>query len=146
MDSENYNEELRKVWRPNWLSSINELTSLRLQKNSWLDKNAPSAHWTFVEFMCSYFDNLGIDDNYKDPLKRKLLSSEEFEIIRPWHEALDKYKSPKNNDYAVNKILEDPSWLEIIEVGIKVKNELSKILSDEEKNILLEEIDHRKYC
>ena len=90
---------------------------------------------------------LGFEKKESPQTREEPLLPQRLACGRYFHKQVqNKYKSPKNNDYAVNKILEDPSWLEIIEVGIKVKNELSKILSDEEKNILLEEIDHRKYC
>ena len=48
----------RDAWRQRWLSSFNELTSIELQQKSWLDRFNKNSHWSFVEFMCSYFDNL----------------------------------------------------------------------------------------
>ena len=145
MNNKIYNEDLKKVWRPNWLSRINELTSLELQKRSWLDNDAPSPHWSFVEFMCSYFDDLGVENAYKDPLVRGLLSKQEFDIIKEWHDVLDKYNSPNDDDYNVANILSDPKWLEILELGIVAKNNLAKVLSESERQFLTEEIDHRKY-
>src|SRR5690606_4008924 len=98
-------DEGKNAWRENWLSSINELTSIDLQRNSWLDKTHTNTHWSFVEFMCSYFDDLAIDNSYNYPLKKGWISNQEFEIVREWHELLDKYNSPKNNDYDHEAIL-----------------------------------------
>ncbi|GAA4842227.1 hypothetical protein [Algivirga pacifica] len=136
---------IEEIWRNRWLSCINELTSLRLQRESWLDKTNSNPHWSFVEFMCSYFDDLGIDNNYAHQLNNDLISNKEFEIIKPWHELLDKYNSPKNDDYDVEKILEDKEWQLIVEKGVKVKIELSNCLNEAENQILNEEIDYRKY-
>jgi hypothetical protein len=145
MNTEQYNLELRENWRPQWLSSINELTNFELQKLSWLDSKVRNPHWSFVEFMCSYFDDLGLDNNYKDPLQRGLLTNQEFEIIKNWHEELYKYKSLGNNDYDDIAILNDPEWLKILQIGLVAKNKLAEILSDFEKQILTEEINYLKY-
>jgi len=41
----------KELWRDRWLSCINELTSIELQRKSWLDKSNTNPHWTFVEFI-----------------------------------------------------------------------------------------------
>ena len=135
----------KNLWRERWLSCINELTSLDLQKISWLDKTHTNPHWSFVEFMCSYFDDLAIDDNYKFQLDKGWVTKVEFEIIKNWHIALDNYKSPKNDDYDNEAILNDPKWLEIFKIGVKMRNELAKTLNETERQFLTEEIDYLKY-
>ncbi len=141
--SENQNQ--KKLWRDRWLSCINELTSFELQRKSWVDKSNTNPHWSFVEFMCCYFDDLGIDNNYEFQLKKGWIIKKEFDSIAVWHQLLDKYDSPKKDDYDVEAILTDKKWLMIIEEGEKAKNELSGNISDEEKRILLEEIDYKQY-
>ncbi len=135
----------KELWRNRWLCCINELTSLELQRKSWLDKSNTNPHWSFVEFMCSYFDDLGIDNNYKDQLKEGWISKSEFEIFQSWHGLLDKYDSPKGDDYDVKAIIEDKDWQLIVKEGKKAKLVLSKTLSKGENQILIEEIDYRKY-
>lgn len=132
----------KELWRNRWLSCINELTSLELQRESWLDKTNSNPHWSFVEFMCSYFDDLGIDNSYKYQLKEDWISKNEFEIIKMWHDLLDKYDPPTNDDYDVEAILEDKEWQLIVIEGQNAKSELSKSLSEEENQILIEEIDY----
>ena len=134
----------KELWRNRWFSCINELTSLKLQKQSWFDKRNSNPHWSFVEFVCSYFDDLGIDNNYEYQLNQGWITKTELDSIQTWHELLDKYDSPKNDDYDVEAIITDKNWLMIIEEGEKAKNELSKIISDEEKRILFEEIDYKR--
>lgn len=131
-------------WREKWLGCINKLTSLDLQKKSWLDRTHTNPHWSFAEFMCNYFDDLAIDDNYKDTLDKGWVTSQEFEIIKDWHEALDKYDSPKNDDYDNEAILKDPKWLDILKIGVSSKNKLAEIVSKSEKQILTEELDYSK--
>jgi len=130
------------LWRERWLGCINELTSLDLQKKSWLDKTHSNPHWSFVEFMCSYFDDLGIGDNYKYPIDNGWLTDQEFEIIKDWHEALDKYNSPKNDNYDHKAILTDPKWLDILQSGLRMKSKLASTLNETEKKILTEEINY----
>lgn len=95
--------------------------------------------------MCSYFDDLVIDDNYKYPLDKGWMTFQEYEIIKDWHEELDKYNSPKNDDYDDEAILNDPKWLDILKIGVNTKCKLAESLSEIEKQILTEEIDYTKY-
>jgi hypothetical protein len=135
----------RNLWRERWLGCINELTSLDLQKKSWLDTTHTNPHWSFVEFLCCYFDDLGIDDNYKYPLDKCWLTDQEFEIIKDWHEALEKYDSPKNDDYDHVAILNDPKWLAILQSGLTIKDKLASTLNETEKKILTEEINYLNF-
>ena len=135
----------KKLWRERWLGCINELTSLDLQKKSWLDMTQTNPHWSFVEFMCSYFDDLGIDDNYEYSIEKGWLTNNEFEIIKDWHEALDNYDSPKNDNHNPVSILNDPKWLAILQIGLIMKNKLSVTLNETEKKILTEEINYLNF-
>ncbi|MDQ0641308.1 hypothetical protein QF042_004873 [Pedobacter sp. W3I1] len=133
------------LWRERWLVCINELTSLNLQKKSWLDMTNANPHWSYVEFMCSYFNDLGIDDNYKHPLDKGWLTDQEFGIIKEWHEALDKYDSSKNDDYGHIAILNDSNWFDILQIGLTMKEKLVATLSERETEILTEEINYLKF-
>ena len=135
----------KKIWRERWLGCINELTSLDLQKKSWLDKTHTNPHWSFVEFMCSYFDDLSIDDNYKYQIDNGWLTDQELEIIKDWHEALDKYNAPKNDDYDHEAILKDPKWLDILQSGQIMKSKLASTLNETEKKILTEETNYLNF-
>jgi len=135
----------RNIWRESWLRCINELTTLDLQNKSWLDKTNTNPHWSFVEFICSYFDDLGIENNYKYPLEKGWLTEYEFEIINNWHELLDKYESPCNNDYDHLAILNDSSWLDILRTGLAMKSKLEAILDENEREILITEINYIRF-
>ncbi len=120
-----------------WLGSIAELTSIDLQRTSWLDTENQNPHWSFSEFMCSYFDDFGCDD-YGYRLAEGYLSAEEFETIRPWHELLDKYDSPNDEDWNDAKVLEDPKWLAIVSSGEVIRRRLEALLGPTELKFLNE--------
>jgi hypothetical protein len=141
----NEKQSQKGLWRNRWLSCVNELTSFELQQKSWIDKSNTNPHWSFVEFMCSYFDDLGIDNQYDYQLKENWITKNEFEIIQKWHKLLDNYESPTNDDYDVVEILKDRKWQMIVEEGRNAKTELSKTLNNAEKQILIDEIDYLKY-
>lgn len=135
----------RENWRKRWLSSINELTSIELQRASWLDKENTNPHWSFVEFMCCYFDDLVIGDTYKYQLEKNWITETEYQIILKWHSELDKYEALNKDNYDGVKILEDKNWLRIVDLGEKVKEKLANQLPECEKKILTEMIDYSKY-
>ncbi|MBK9732789.1 MAG: hypothetical protein IPO83_16175 [Chitinophagaceae bacterium] len=95
----------KEIWRERWLDCINELTSLNLQKKAWLDKANTNPHWSFVEFCSCYFDDLNIDDNYKYSIDNGWITGQEYEIIKDWHEALNRYNAPNNENHDHEAIL-----------------------------------------
>lgn len=133
----------KELWRNRWLSCVNELTSLVLQQKSWTDQSNTNPHWSFVEFMCSYFDDLSIDNNYENQLNQSWITKTEFEIISKWHCLLEEYKAPAH-DYDLEAILKDENWLSIVSEGLRAKQLLNKVIAEEEVLILNEEINHTK--
>jgi len=125
----------KNKWRELWLDSINELTTLELQKYSWL-KNTDSPHWSFVEFNSCYFDDLLIYD-YSFFINKKWLSNIEYKTIEKWHLDLYNYEPPKKDDYNHKAILKDEKWLKIVEIGKKSKEELIKLINKKEEKLLL---------
>lgn len=114
----------KEIWRERWLVSINELTSIDLQKKSWLMKENENPHWSFIEFTNCYFDDLCLDDDYLDVLKSNWVSIEEFEILKNWHFKLKSYNPPNDDYYNHELILKDINWIELVEFGKKVRVEL----------------------
>ncbi len=136
-------EQLRQ-WRKDWLDALNQLTDIELQKTSWLDMVQTNQHWSFIEFMCTYFDDLYLRDNYLYQLHNGTVTLQEYTILFDWHMALSQYKEPKDV-YDPYAILNDPLWIEIVKMGVAAKEELLSILDDEEKAILKEKTDYKKF-
>lgn len=134
----------KETWRQRWLESINELTSLDLQTKSWLNKKNTNPHWSFIEFMCCYFDDI-LFEEYEQLVEDGWLSRNEYEIIKIWHELLDNYNSPNKDDYDNKAILDDINWRQILQKGIIAKNELLELLTLDERQYLTKEIDYLKY-
>jgi hypothetical protein len=126
----------KEIWRQRWLESINELTSLDLQTKSWLDSSKQNPHWTFVEFMCSYFDDLFISENYSEFISKGWLTQKEYDVVKNWHDAIDKYESPDKHDYDHSAILKDQKWLDILKVGVNAKSKLVDLIDENEKKHL----------
>lgn len=85
--------------------------------------------------MGSYFDDVGCD-SYGDRLAEGNLSVEEFDTIKPWHEMLEKYDSPYDDDWNSAKVLADPKWLAIVSTGEVVRRRLETLLGPDELKIL----------
>ena len=126
----------KKMWRQRWLDSISELTSLELQQNSWLDPQNRSPHWSFVEFMCCYFDDLLGDHDYQHYIDKEWVMKDEYAAIKEWHTWLKGYEPPKGDPYDHKVILDDKKWQEITAYGEQAKKKLTWLLPTEEKEIL----------
>lgn len=133
--------EERNNWRERWLNSIYELTTIDLQINSWLNQQNTNPHWSYIEFIETYFDDLSLTDSYETILKQGWVTYQEYETIKEWHEKLDKYKAPDNDDHNHKAILEDSNWIEIVELGEKSKHQLAQMVNSKEKKILTQRIN-----
>ena len=127
----------KETWRRNWILMIKDLTNLKYQKKTWLDPNNTNPYYSFIEFMCSYFDDLNISDGYEKLINSGLVTQTEFESIAEWNNSLSEYDSPNNDDYNNKAVLNDPKWLEIIEIGIKSIENLKPKLSKSERSLLI---------
>lgn len=130
--------EYRKNWRQTWLTSLLCLSDIILQQR-WLDPRIRNPAWTYVEFMCVYFDDLRTGDGYADLISEGLLSFDEFQVIQNFHEALSAYEPPKG-DYDHQAILSDEKWQKIVAQGKTAMTSLREIISDlTEKNLFIME-------
>ncbi|MDH3472654.1 MAG: hypothetical protein OEM59_03090 [Rhodospirillales bacterium] len=127
----------RAAWRENWLSSIAEFADLELQRKTWLDPESDNPHWSFVEFMCCYFNDLNLTAGYGWVVDRALVTSEEVAAVRKMHAALDACKPPGGDEYDHARILDDPAWLGVVETAKEARSNLTKVLADPgEKRVL----------
>ena len=109
--------EFLALWRVRWKASVEELTSLEHQRKTWLDAEKLSVHYTYVEFMCCYFDDLLCGMSYNQLAENCSVSEQEKAVVIEWYTALDGYNSPRNDDYDDAAILDNHEWIRIVPLG-----------------------------
>jgi len=130
----------KETWRQDWLKSINELTSIDIQRNSWLDKNNTNPHWSFIEFIVCYFDDILEGKDYQHFILKGWITQKELESIKDWHKSLEGYESPNHNDYDHESILNDINWIQVVKQGVEAKRNLIQLINNEERKYLIDKI------
>ncbi|MCR5871395.1 MULTISPECIES: hypothetical protein [unclassified Sphingomonas] len=126
----NDNREPRRNWRMQWLGSIQEFADGEAQHRRWLDRTNTNPHYSFVEYMCCYFDNLCLSDRgYDWAVKENLISLMEAAAVAEFHQIVDAYHSP-TNDYDHDAILADPAWAEVVEAAKRAQAALLCLIGD----------------
>ena len=140
------NEELRRNWRMNWLRSIQEFADLDTQRRLWLDPDVPNRHYTFVEYMCSYFDDLAVFDDasvsgdaYAVARAQALVSAEEAAAVEPFHATLDAYEAPAGA-YDHEAMLADPKWRSVVAAAKAAQSALMPLNHDPEERRALTQV------
>jgi hypothetical protein len=133
--------ELRKHWRPAWLSSIQEFADIDTQRAKWLDPKNTNRHWSFAEFMCCYFDDIGLDETelgYSGWIEHGLITAIEAAAVADFHAIARAYKPPRGDHYDNAAILSDPKWLLVVEAAKKAQARLAELITDpRERDLLL---------
>jgi hypothetical protein len=95
-------------------------------------------HWSYVEIMCSYFDDLIGERTYDDLVTQSLISAEEATVVSPLHALLNGHESPDGDDSNGARVLADPAWQAIAAEAKATKERLAEHLVDPaEKHALL---------
>ena len=130
----------RKQWRAEWLSSIQQFSDIDTQRRRWLDLKNTNPHWSFIEYMCCYFDDIGLSNpnvGYEGWVAHGVASKEEVLAVSRFHAVADAYASPDNNDYDHAAILADPQWHKVVESAREAQQALAGMLSDPYEMVLL---------
>jgi hypothetical protein len=134
-----YIAEIRPQWRRTWLERIAEFSDYDLQRRSWFgspEYNSP--HWSFVEWMCTYFDDISLSSGYAGFVEDGLVSQDEADIVRDFHAAADAYTPPNGDDYDHSVILSDPAWLNVVSLADEARLRLLEILAEPSERTILE--------
>jgi hypothetical protein len=131
--------ELRRNWRSRWLGSIQEFADDEVQQRTWLDTTNTNPHFSFVEYFCCYFDDLGLSDGgYRWALNKGLVSENEAKAVSDFHRAADSYDRP-TDDYDHKAILADPKWGEVVAGARHAQAALLPLLDDpQDRRFLVE--------
>ncbi len=130
-----------------WLSSIQAYGDSETQKTRWLKPNERNPHFSFVECMCSYFDDayLGEDGAYEKQLGAEKVSAEEVSAVAEFHSIAASYESPSGDDYDTRAILQDPNWQEVVDAAQRAQKQLLALLTDSsERDALTRPLDWRE--
>ena len=130
-------QKLRRNWRKSWLGSIRDFADVETQRLMWHDASNTNPHYSFAEYICSYFDDLGLsDDGFRSALESGLVSAREIAAVDEFHRIADRYESP-TSDTDHHAILADPLWLEVVAAAQRAKRSLFDLLDDpRERGIL----------
>ncbi len=135
------NEELRHRWRSRWLGAIQEFADFEMQQSAWLDPAQANPHFSFIECMNCYFDDLLLnesDGGYKQRVNEGYVSADEAAIVSAFHALAEAYNSPKGDDYDNYAVLCDPDWLRIVVAAQAAQASLaSSLMDDQERRWLL---------
>lgn len=134
--------EIRRILRLRWLSCLNEFADVELQRRMWLDPANTNPHWSYVEIMCSYFDDMLMGRSYDALVAQGLVGTEEAAIVRPLHDLLDLHDAPGGDDWDAKRILADPAWLAICNLAKVTNLRLAGLLTEPaEREALLNPIE-----
>jgi hypothetical protein len=135
----NADPEFRQRWRLNWLGCLNEFADIDLQRRMWLHPDNRNPHWSYVEIMCSYFDDVMYQRTYAEVVAEGLVSAEEATTVASLHDLLDRHEAPGGDDWNSAKVLADPAWQAITAEAKATNSRLGKLLTDPaERQALLE--------
>lgn len=130
-------EEVRPAWRRGWLQSLQEIADLDIQKRAWLNPDNANPHYSYVEYVASYFDDLGLAscDGYSDAISEGLLSPAEASAVADFHARFDAYVGGGRWD--PEGILADPKWLEVVDAARSAQARLLALIDDDPEKVAL---------
>ncbi|RYG33260.1 hypothetical protein EON81_18605 [bacterium] len=89
--------------------------------------------------MSTYFDDIVLDEyegGNSRYVEEGLVSPQEAEAVREFHELAVKHRLPNGDIYASAKILEDPEWAEVTRTAVEACRRIFSGLTAEEQLIL----------
>jgi hypothetical protein len=100
-----------ETWCKNIYCEILELSSLELQRKLWLNENNDTGLTSsYIEVMCSLFDDFQIEEFLDEPVSVTGLSSVTLSELRTLIKLLDEYQELETD----KEIIVDPEWFIIV--------------------------------
>lgn len=128
----------RMRWGRDWLCAVAEFADYDLQRKSWSGgEQYDGPYWSYVEWTCCYFNDLGLDSGYRVVIEEGLVSREEAEAAQTFHVAFDAYEPPNEDSHDFEAILSDPSWQRVVSLADGARLLLLTLITDPvERDIL----------
>ena len=122
-----------------WLARFSEFADESLQRRSWLgDPPNESPHWSYVEWMCCYFDDCSLSEGYETFVDQGFVSPAEAKAVLDFHQAASDYNAPNDDDYDHVAILDDPAWHRVIALAQVARERLLALVEKpDERRMLL---------
>ena len=132
-------EERRRRWPADWLRCVAALADAEGQRRVWPLGTVAGPGGSFVELLCLYFDDLGLEDGYDGAVAKALLTPAEAACATGLDEALEGYRPPNDDDLDHDAILADPAWAAVVAEAGRARGALAGLLADEAERAALTE-------
>ena len=125
-------DDQQRRWRLMWLSSLQAFSDSETQGNRWLDPAERNPHFSFVECMCSYFDDADLSEEkaYQNRLAKGHVSADEVAAVADFHSLAERYESPTGEDWDADSILRDANWQKVVDAARQAQQRLLALLTD----------------
>lgn len=140
------NADIRSNIRLRWLESLYELSHLNFQHELWIEAKHSEIIGNFDEAICKYFDDLNLNEGYQN---LNLGNSQIFELteqqaISTFHHELSNYlDKPEKRTLSDSKVLKDPDWQKLTELGLTAWNEVKQLLTETAELALTEALESK---
>ncbi|MFC2110596.1 hypothetical protein ACFLSU_08520, partial [Bacteroidota bacterium] len=120
-------DKIKRNIRTRWIESIFELAHSEFQKRLWIEADYENSVGDFTECVCSYFNDLNLDNGYSEFIEKGIISKTEFEIVAELHSEFNKYvERTEKQNLSDKNVLKDVEWINITKLGLKTWNKLKK--------------------
>jgi hypothetical protein len=130
---------VRKNLRKGLIYCLHEFSSKELQ-SYWVTPANNGLVVSFSECMCTYFDDLGLEEGLEKAVTEGWLSKKETEILSIFHSSAELY-NPKD-DYDHENILNDKAWIEVRNKAAKAWYKFKETLSDKNELELMNKLEN----
>lgn len=129
--------DVRSAWRRRWLESIQEIADFDIQKQTWLNPDNSNPHFSYVEYVASYFDDLVLAsaDSYPERVREGLLNQEETLVVADFHARFDVYV--ESGRWDPQAVLNVPAWLAVVAAARLAQARLLALLDDDSEKAAL---------
>ena len=138
------NSEIKRNIRDRWISSLFEIAHLEFQNRLWINTDYKNSIGDYSECVCSYFDDLDLENGYSDFIKNGVISESEYIFVTELHAEFRKYiERTEKWNLSDKDILNDVDWVNITNIGLKTWHELKKETESIRDKELMTELENK---
>jgi hypothetical protein len=135
--------DIVKNIRRSWLKSIFEFAHQEFQHRLWVQADYPDIIGNYTEAICTYFDDLNLDEGYKDFIKDGIIDQVDYSIIAEFHNELEKYTDkPDKKNLSDKHVLLDPEWRILTSIAKSTWDKLKIVISDKGEIEFMKELEN----